>query len=145
MSGIYATPVTYGSGHNHTITYPAQGYNLNGQPFYFQEYPTKENTMSTIDKIAAERKEAKERLRLEAAFEAWEEVGVDEWPVGTLAHFLWKQPNTTTYLHDAVLLGREGGWHMTGTARLFTADTLIAWFVEHDITPDEVVLTVNDA
>lgn len=127
--------------HQHTVTYgnPNQ-WGVVGNiynPLYVHEYPPKEPTMSTIDKIAAERKEAKEKARLEAAFAAWDELGIDDWVhTGTIARFAWT-PKDKTYIYAAVKT--DIGWFVTGReATPRDTDGLIKFLVERDIEPDEV-------
>jgi hypothetical protein len=102
----------------------------------FEPATTKEKPMSTIEKIAAERREAKERERLEVAYDAWVETDLDSVEDGTVMRYAWT-PKETQYLYAAIKTSK--GWYITGQViGAFDDDGFIAHLIERDVTPDDV-------
>lgn len=113
--------------HSHSINFPE----------------TKEPPMSTAQKIAIERREARERAMLEAAYAAWDECHLESTPDrGVFTFEVPCQRKDTRHLTYAALgldVGQGGAkrWWITGRDGLNGGGTedLLAWLVGHDVEP----------
>jgi hypothetical protein len=96
----------------------------------------KEPEMSTIDKIKQERKEKREREKLEAKFEAWD-AAIGSAADGDVYGFSWT-PSEKTYRYAALFTCEH--WYLTGshTGGLATED-FIAWLIEKDVDVQDMV------
>lgn len=125
-----STWTTSATTHTHSIspTYPGW------TQVEFEKYQTKEQTMSTLDKVRAERKEARERKRIEQAYEDFDALGLADSPPGTVVTFVWVTPKQD-YTYAALFV--DGRWFVTGRESpngLGTED-FVAWLIGKEIEP----------
>jgi len=142
-------PLPWNTSHTHT-TGPTYTYANGGCTTYpliidGQWTPTKETPpMSTAQKIADERKEKRERERLDRLYAAWDEYPLDDALPNTTDAVGFTIHDGETEYHYVVMrlpdVKDRARWLLAGTgaSRLIgsTTEDLLAWFVEHDFTPD---------
>ena len=97
---------------------------------------TKEEPMSTIDKIRAERREKREREELEAKFEAWD-AAIGSAAEGDVYAFSADMSNKT-YKYAALFADKR--WFLTGqtTCGMATED-FIAFLIEKDVDLQDMI------
>jgi len=104
---------------------------------YPQQYQAKERTMTTLEKVRAEREEARERARIEALYTAWDEADLDSINNKTVMRFEWT-PKDVEYTY-AVLKADDRWWATGHSANGLPTEDIIAWLIGKDIGPDDVV------
>lgn len=99
----------------------------------------KEPSMSINDKIRQERKEKRERARVEAAWEAYDEFRFDATGDGTVIAFQWS-PKDSDKVYDYAAIYTNDRWYCTGDIAPKGADhdTFIAWLIDKDVTVDDI-------
>ncbi|MET0911438.1 MAG: hypothetical protein ABWZ99_18380 [Ilumatobacteraceae bacterium] len=126
----------YGN-HTHSISHTHPLY-LGG---WEQEHPSWKEPMTTLDKVRAERKEQRERERIERIYDEFDSSGLAEAPDGTVLVFLWvpdADRPTKTYCYAA--LRTHDKWYVTGRESPNGLDTedFVAWLIAKDIEPDDL-------
>lgn len=96
--------------------------------------------MTTLDKVKAERAEARERQRIERLYEAWDAAGLDGTADGTVVRFTWNidRPDAHDYTYAALCVDQH--WYVTGrtSPNGLASEDFIAWLIGKDIEPDDV-------
>lgn len=133
-------PPGYTTGsHSHSFTQPLGGEwgrAIDQMMQYPQKYQAKERTMTTLEKVRAERDEARERARIETLYAAWDEEALTDQDDGTVLRFHWK-PKETTYTY--AVLRADGRWWSTGhNCSGLRDEDFVAWLISKDIGPDDV-------
>lgn len=103
---------------------------------YPQQYQAKERTMTTLEKVRAEREEARERQRIEALYEAWDEMDLDSLQNDTVMRFEW-MPKDVTYTY-AVLKADDRWWATGHSANGLPTEDIIAWLIGKNVGPNDV-------
>jgi hypothetical protein len=110
----------------------------------------KEAEVSTLDKIKQERQEARERVRIEKAYAAYDKKDFDSKPAGTVLVFSVSFPSKpdTEYRYAAVSYvdeySGEVRWSTSGSSspKNSTTEDLVAWLIRHNV-PAQGVRTVG--
>jgi hypothetical protein len=103
---------------------------------YPQKYQAKEKTMTTLEKVRAEREEARERQRIERLYTAWDGQELDEFEDGMVMRFQWK-PKDVAYTY-AVLKAADKWWATGHSANGLPTEDIIAWLIGKDVDPADV-------
>ena len=102
-------------------------------------YWRKEDEMSTLDKVARERKEEAERKRIEAAYDLFDSLELDEVDEGTVIRFDVIEASGNVYTY-AVLYAGERWWATGGTSPNGVGlEDLLAWMIRKNVDPAKVV------
>jgi hypothetical protein len=91
--------------------------------------------MTTLEKVRAEREEARERQRIETLYAAWDGYDLDSFENGTIMRFEWT-PKDTTYTY-AVLRAGDRWWATGHSANGLPTEDIIAWLIGKDVHPDD--------
>lgn len=114
----------------------------------FYEDRPKEKTMTTLEKVAAERREAAERARIDASYAAWDALGLDGLPELTVARFNAQtgsedpiHPGATFVTYAALAIEHPSGglrWWVTGSSSPSgsTTEDLLAWMIGRSVDVD---------
>jgi nicotinic acid mononucleotide adenylyltransferase len=132
---IYAPPVTTLTSATDSATWTRM---IDEMMRYPQKYQAKEKTktMTTLEKVRAEREEARERQRIERLYAAWDEQELDEFENGTVMRFEWT-PKDVTYSY-AVLKAADKWWATGHSANGLPTEDIIAWLIGKDVDPADV-------
>jgi len=132
--------------HTHQISYPIQttqpiGINTINrivEQFYSQPLtPRKEPEMTTLQKVAAERHEARERERIEAAYADFDQADYDSLPVNTVLLFDVTYQKDKTYTYAALHV--NDAWYLTGSVcNGIKTEDFYAWLIERRVTTADV-------
>lgn len=95
--------------------------------------------MSTLEKIRAERKEIRERERIERIYQGFDEAHLDQWPDGTVLVFTWT-PESTEKVYCYAALWTNERWYVTGreSPNGLETEDFVAWLVGKDVHADEL-------
>lgn len=93
--------------------------------------------MTTLEKVRAEREEARERQRIEALYTAWDDEDLDSLQNGQVMRFDWT-PKDVTYTY-AVLRADDRWWATGHSANGLPTEDIIAWLIGKNVSPDDVV------
>ncbi len=120
-------PYYYGD-HAHTLT--AMGWE--------QEHPSWKEPMTTLEKIRAERKELRERERIERVYEEYDRLDLDSSDDGTVLVFTWLPEPDRPYCYAA--LRTNDKWYVTGreSPNGLETEDFVAWLIAKDIEPDDL-------
>ena len=120
------------SSHTHTISMtPAWG---------IIEPERKGPKLSTLEKVRAERAEARERLRVEAAYREFDEADLDSSESGTVLRFSWS-PEGSERVYEYAALFTGGKWFVTGreSPNGLATEDFVAWLIGKDVGLDDLV------
>jgi len=134
------------SNHSHSISAYCTVCGSSGHTFPHCPNTPKEPEMTTTQKIAAERKEARERARLEALYTRFDNLMLDDLPDQSLLIFytpaLRKDTRRLTYAALGLRIGQDGAlrWWITGRDGLNGGGTedLLAWLIQRSVNPDDI-------
>jgi len=104
------------------------------------DYTTKkEAPVSAADKIRDERREKKERLRVEALWEGYDVNNFEDAEEGTVIAFRWS-PKDNDKTYDYVAIYTSGGWYCTGdlAPRHADHDTFVAWLIDKNVAISDI-------
>jgi hypothetical protein len=133
MTTYTSYDLRYGD-HTHSISH-SHSFN----PIVYTQTP--EPPMTTLDKVRAERKELRERERIERIYEDFDRRGLGDTADGTVLVFLWvpdADRPTKTYCYAALFTHEK--WYVTGRESPNGLDTedFVAWLIAKDIEPDDL-------
>jgi len=139
--------MTYGDpyihNHTHSLNTGVVGGSLSGYPVYSDRPWTelltelntikhKEKTMSTAQKVAAERAEARERERIEVAYAAYDALELDTWPQPCVVLFTVDYERDHDYTYAALHINDR--WYLTGSVcHGVKTEDFLAWLIERRV------------
>lgn len=97
------------------------------------------DTKTIIQGVAKERADAKERERVEAAFDEWGDLDATTVDDATVARFSWISPEGKIYVYAALFTNNL--WYLTGPVSGgagLTPTNFVAWLVEKEIGLDDI-------
>lgn len=93
--------------------------------------------MSTLEKVKAERLEARERLNIERMYAEYDELAFPDVESGTVISFDWT-PKDRVYAYAAIVI--DGRWFVTGgqSPNGVPHEDFIAWLIGKDIEAADI-------
>lgn len=106
---------------------------------YPQKYQAKEKELTTLEKVKAERQEARERQRIERLYEAWDAVELGIVTDGAVMRFTWN-PERAEHPYTYAALVVDHKWYVTGhtSPNGLASEDFIAWLIGKNVEPDDV-------
>lgn len=101
---------------------------------------SKEPPMTTLDKVRAERAEARERLRIEQMYNDYDEQSLETTEDGDVVRFTWNPDDRPhPYTYAALYVARK--WYVTGgqAPNGLATEDFVAWLIGKGIAVDDLV------
>lgn len=118
----------YGS-HTHSISHS------HGMELY--PHLRKEPEMTAAQKIAKERKEAKEKAKAEALYAAWDDYNLDQYDVGAAWGVAYANGENKITYAGFVKVDTDK-WDTTNGVRGVPLEDLLAWLVDKGVGPEDL-------
>lgn len=118
----YYTSHTHSIGHTHSFAYQSP-----------PAYPFQEPEMSVAEKIAKERKEAKERDRIETQYALYDELELDVVDPGTVYQVMFDGDH-----YGALVKVDDDTWSVTGGPHRANLEDVISWLIRQGVPAGRV-------
>lgn len=136
----------YSSDHSHSISYSHNSDRLTlnmineiARTLYNDPIKQEADHMTTLDKVRNERREARERRRIEAMYADYDAVGLDQMEDGRVITFTWSPEHRDhPYTYAALYVARK--WYVTGgqAPNGLATEDFVAWLIGKEITSNDL-------